>query len=304
MINKTQQYKSVKEVIRRGHIVVNVPVLIIMFGIPFLFFYLLSFFTPSAYTVVAFLLSIVLGFILGWTWWSFSIAKWRMWSIEHTHQDDWKELKNKAVKEKLIWPEGHHFEKTEIRNKIEKETIEAFYAKINNEEQAITLEHIEDDLSVPSETQYYFNRSELIFETVSSIFLLILGIFLLLSGNFFIGLMLTGLMLYTFDYKALKNINNRTVQLQMNKEGIEIDFLKYGLVKWSDTQDIFVDTEDKILTMIIWNDDNPFEITYSLKQLELNDCDEFLRILNIYMKRSYLKENDNSDQSSLEDPSY
>ena len=203
-MNKKKQYKFVKEVIRRGHLMVNVPVFIIMFGTPFLLPYIASLFSTDGIVVLSFFLGLFLGFVLAWTWWSFSITKWRMWAIENTHQNDWAEINRIAVKEKLIWSEGHRFEKTEIRNKKENEEIKAFYDKINEVSQENTLEKIEDDLSIPPKSEYYFDRSELIFETVVNLLLCCFGIYLIRYYNFGFGLFFTVLMIFAFDFKAIK----------------------------------------------------------------------------------------------------
>jgi hypothetical protein len=52
------------------------------------------------------------GFFLGWLAWSILVPRWRLWAYERVQ--DISELKNYAVDAKIIWPEGHFFERTEI----------------------------------------------------------------------------------------------------------------------------------------------------------------------------------------------
>lgn len=52
------------------------------------------------------------GFFLGWLAWSVLVPRWRLWAYERVQ--DISELKTYAVDAKIIWPEGHFFERTEI----------------------------------------------------------------------------------------------------------------------------------------------------------------------------------------------
>jgi hypothetical protein len=59
----------------------------------------------------------VLGFVIGWpgAWlaWSLLTPRWRVWAYERV--SDLDELKRLAVEAKILWPEGHALERTEIR---------------------------------------------------------------------------------------------------------------------------------------------------------------------------------------------
>lgn len=66
----------------------------------------------SLVLVVGFLLS---GFGLGWLVWSIQVPRWRVWAYRRVNNLD--ALKDAAVDASLIWPEGHVFERTEIRSR-------------------------------------------------------------------------------------------------------------------------------------------------------------------------------------------
>ncbi|OJJ14461.1 hypothetical protein BKI52_42525 [marine bacterium AO1-C] len=117
------QNKSVKQVILIGQLVVNVPVTLIMIGLPYLSWHLFD----NGWLIGT---GLSVGLILAWTWWSFSIVFWRIWAFEHTSKKDWLALKIRAIEAQLIWPDGHRFEKTEIRTKAQRKKIEAINREI------------------------------------------------------------------------------------------------------------------------------------------------------------------------------
>jgi hypothetical protein len=52
-----------------------------------------------------------LGTVLAWIYWSLTIPRWRIWSLQRVR--DWDRLIDLAT-DVLVWPPGHFFEKTEI----------------------------------------------------------------------------------------------------------------------------------------------------------------------------------------------
>jgi len=57
----------------------------------------------------------VFGFILAWLWLSISVPRWRLWA--YANVQDIGSLKQRAVEVGLTWPDGHFFEKTEIKSR-------------------------------------------------------------------------------------------------------------------------------------------------------------------------------------------
>ncbi len=114
---------SIDAAINRGHLLVNLPVFIAMFGIPSLFHML-----DADKKMV--LIGLVSGFILGWLVWSCLITKWKIWAYENVANLD--ELKRKAIEEKLIWRDGHIFTKTEIRSRTDKIKLRALEKRFND----------------------------------------------------------------------------------------------------------------------------------------------------------------------------
>lgn len=93
-----------------GHLVVNVPVLILIAGSTGLG---LFFFHSSDWWVAFF----IIGTVLAWMWWSLVIPLWRKWAIRRGA--DPERLQKLAALTGLVWPKGWIFEKTEFRYKKE-----------------------------------------------------------------------------------------------------------------------------------------------------------------------------------------
>ena len=125
-----KNYKSINEVLKKGQTIVNVPVSIIMIVTPILSVFLSPLILQQEYRVFGILAGVILGFVLAWLWWSYRIVKWRIWAFENTKKSDWRELKESAIDQKLIWNDGNLFEKTEIRSRKETQKINEINAKI------------------------------------------------------------------------------------------------------------------------------------------------------------------------------
>jgi hypothetical protein len=89
-----------------GWLVVNIPALTIMF-----FFILLGLkaFQPQWWAFV------IVGFVVGWLWWSFTVPRWRRWAQEKGIDRD--KLHRAALATGLVWPRGSFLEKTEFKIK-------------------------------------------------------------------------------------------------------------------------------------------------------------------------------------------
>jgi len=107
---------SVDEAIKKGQLNVNVPVFIIQCGLWLLCVILVKYTTAPVWLAA---IIAILAIVFAWLYWSFAITRWRLWAFENV--DDVYELERVAVERKLIWPPGHFFEKTEIRNAAQKE---------------------------------------------------------------------------------------------------------------------------------------------------------------------------------------
>ena len=108
---------TVGHAISVGLLWVNGPVFALLFGVPALTWYVVlggARTLGTASHAIAFLVSILVGFVFAWTWWSITVPKWRLWAYERV--EDIAALKEKAVEAGLTWPDGSVFEKTESKS--------------------------------------------------------------------------------------------------------------------------------------------------------------------------------------------
>ena len=89
-----------------GQLIVNVPVLAILFGPAIALDKLGS----SALVLPAFAVS----FFVAWSWWSFFLPRWRLWAYERVPSTG--ELHILAVGVGLAWPRGSFAERTEFQS--------------------------------------------------------------------------------------------------------------------------------------------------------------------------------------------
>jgi len=104
---------SAADAVARAGWFVNGPVMALMFGFPGLVFGLATLFrAPPEILGWSVGISAVVGWVGAWMAWSFMTPLWRLWA--YARVDDLEELKRLAVAAKVLWPEGHAFQRTEI----------------------------------------------------------------------------------------------------------------------------------------------------------------------------------------------
>ncbi len=104
-----ETFISSKSAIRKGFLIVNLPLLIIIIGIPIALSYLIVGNFGDGGIIGK---SIVPCIILGWLWWSYTLPKWRLWAVKNV--EDIYQLFEDGISAGLMWPVGHFFQKTEI----------------------------------------------------------------------------------------------------------------------------------------------------------------------------------------------
>jgi hypothetical protein len=104
-----------------GQLIVNLPVMLIILGAYGVGIALLltlvdkfPFFQGWGF-LIGILVLIIIGPLVGWLWWSFSVPRWRKWALRNGVPED--KLQKWAVSTGLVWPKGSVFEKTEVRVK-------------------------------------------------------------------------------------------------------------------------------------------------------------------------------------------
>ena len=104
-----------------GQLIVNLPVMLIILGAYGVGIVLLltlvdkfPFFQDWGF-LIGILVLIIIGPLIGWLWWSFSVPRWRKWALRNGVPED--KLQKWGVSTGLVWPKGSVFEKTEFRVK-------------------------------------------------------------------------------------------------------------------------------------------------------------------------------------------
>gem|GEM_PF-1481770 len=87
-----------------GHLLVNLPVLLIIIGFSVLGYVLLQ---------KGWFIFFVAGFTLAWAWWSITVPRWRRWALGRGAPPD--RLQRLATVTGLVWPKGWLPERTEVK---------------------------------------------------------------------------------------------------------------------------------------------------------------------------------------------
>jgi hypothetical protein len=98
------EHMSAGQAVLLGHLFITLPGLLIFLGFSVLGKLLLS---------DGWLLFFFIGFVLAWTWWSFTVPRWRRWALNRGAPPD--RLQKLAAATGLVWPKGWLPEKTELK---------------------------------------------------------------------------------------------------------------------------------------------------------------------------------------------
>lgn len=214
---------TVDKAIKRGHLIVNVPVFIAIIGCPALALYLSKLgLIPGWGIGIAFLL----GFILAWLIWSFMITKWRIWAFENVRNVH--ELKKRAIQEKLIWNEGNIFEKTEIRNTEDKSKLKKIEKKFEQEDD------YREDYSLPPKIAIHYSKLYNYFELGVSILIIGVGFYFFITKeetkHYILGAIITAIGLYSTIKEFIKALDTKP-KLIIDSKGIQTKNVEFK--NWS-----------------------------------------------------------------------
>lgn len=221
---------TVEQAIAKGQRMVNYPIFAIVGGMLVLTSYLIS---QKLIPVWGFLLSIVIAFGFSWLWWSFMITKWRIWAFENVRNVH--ELKKRAIREKLIWKDGHFFEKTEIRSSRDKAKWDWLQEKFKREDV------FQDDLTVANETTVYYSRSKGLFGMAMMLVPLGVGIYLVISSdNYVLGIVVAAIGAFV-SFRSFKVASDKQPQIIISYKGIET--ISTGFYSWDEIMNEEVSSE-------------------------------------------------------------
>ena len=98
--NKKAKNLSSKKAVLIGHMLINVPILLLTI----IYFLLFSFLVNKG--LLTFVTQFLL-FVFSWLWWSTLVPHWEKWA--YAHVDDKQKLKRLAIRTGLIWSENSIF---------------------------------------------------------------------------------------------------------------------------------------------------------------------------------------------------
>jgi hypothetical protein len=109
------------------------------FALPIVVVGLISFMTGAGdvggpAVLIGMVLTFLLSFVVAWFAWSVQVPRWRVWAYRRV--SDIGALKASAVSAGLIWPEGHLFQRTELRTAAQS-------SEINHLEEAAAIRPVE-----------------------------------------------------------------------------------------------------------------------------------------------------------------
>jgi len=214
---------TVNKAIKKGHRIVNYPLygwMIIGFGLTL---YLMTYLK----NVWTFPIGFILTFIMMCLWWSITITKWRIWAF--TNCRNVHELKRKAINQKLIWPDGSWFEKTEIRTNRQKIELEKIALKFRFDD---IPEKLKDDKTIPFETKIYHSKAIKIYYIILIVGLGVFGFYGVINNDWYgYFVIIISIVIY---YEMVSKYSNKEAQIIINEEGIktiETEFITWDSVK-------------------------------------------------------------------------
>ena len=221
---------TVEQAIAKGQRMVNYPVFAIVGGMLVLTSYLVA---QKFIPIWGFLLGLVIAIGLSWLWWSFMITKWRIWEFENVRNVH--ELKKRASREKLIWKDGHFFERTEIRSSRDKAKWDSLQEKFKREDV------FQDDLTVASETTVYYSRRKGLFGMAMMLVPLGIGIYLVInSDRYVLGIVVAAIGAFVI-FRSFKVASDKQPQIIISNKGIET--ISTGFYSWDEIMNEEVSSE-------------------------------------------------------------
>jgi hypothetical protein len=109
---------TIDAAIRKGRITLMLPIVLITVVLAIGVYVIPRFvFGIHPQPVILISASAFVGLLPSWLWWSIMEPKWKIWAYESIDPAYVMALKQRAISNGLIWPDGSIFNKTEIWSK-------------------------------------------------------------------------------------------------------------------------------------------------------------------------------------------
>lgn len=215
---------SVNTAIRKGRLMVNLPgALIFLTFLVALPSVMLQYTNENWIIITAIVIGFAVGFAFGWLYSGFAVIRWKIWAYENVR--NLHELKEKAILEKVIYPDGHWTEKYNFANYEQRQKLKQLERKFT------TTDEYHDDLAVAKETAIHISKKSILIPLGVGAFCIGLAMYRYYtqrdSGSNFIPLALLGLL---FTAWGLRDALKKEPQIRINTDGIQL--YKKELMPW------------------------------------------------------------------------
>jgi len=265
---------TVDEALRKGKRNINLPVYIILFGMIGLSVYFVSVKNFSGWYNAA---GVIGGFVFGWLYWSLAITKWRLWAFENVRNVH--ELKQRAIKEKLIWPDDSFFRRTEIQTADQRQRL------INLENKFSRPDIFNDDYSISLETIVYYSKIKGLLQSIFMVLVFAGGLYLITQEHNYIIGAIVSVVGAIFTYTGFAHYKNRDPQIIISNRGVQtasVQFYSWQQV-WG--EDVITRKHGKSSTTYFI-----YQYPGGNAELDINEFDinkrELEKLLRIYRGRS------------------
>lgn len=262
-----QKEITVNEALKKGRAKLVYLPMFVTFAIIILSIILSTYEIVSSWII---LIGFVAGFLCGWLTWSYFVNKWKVWAFGNVRNV--RELKRKAIEQKLIWKDDSWFEKTEFRSLEQKNKLQSLEKKF------LEKDIYQDDINIPNETIIFYSKTSLVFLLVISLGMISIGTYFLLEKDYIMSfLVLVGLYL---GYDQIKKLRDNNPQITINTKGIKLKNEK--MIPWNKISDERVFTQKggrNSTNYLAFNDEmiDIGELTVKFEELE--------KLLQVYRVR-------------------
>lgn len=271
---------KLNKIILVGHLMINVPAVIISFGLPIMAFNLIE---STVLRIIFSMVGFILGIVLSWLLWSFLITKWRLWAFKQIEEDNWYKLKELAIINKLIWDDGSDFELTEIRTIEENEQIIDIAERISEQ---VQIEEIKLDLNTTQELRFKFNKSGILAESILKLLLVIVSIGLVFTNQILLGFLLLGIVLFYGDsFKLVKHAFHNKDYLVINEKRILLNYPKAESFYWEEISKLTINAEQRKMIIVKKNGDKLEEINCELGRFNIKNYRKFKHQIRVFIDR-------------------
>lgn len=202
---------SVDQAIARGRRMLNYPVIGIIFGVSLLSILLQTQRILPSWTVFA---GFGLSLVLAWLWWHVMGTKWKIWAFENVRNVH--ELKKRAIRERLLWPDDSLFANTIPHSRIDREKWAFLQEKFKRED----IFH--DDPTIPNETIITYARGKNFAEMLLMLGVAALGVYLTAKTDRYVVGPMAILAGTIIAFKEYRQATNREPQIILNEKGIRL----------------------------------------------------------------------------------